>query len=157
MDARGLADDVAMRWREFAATDRATYGRPAVVGSTGRAPGSGAFGRVPAFGGVAGPAGWLADRFLVWRGASGRAHVFSRYDDVADVAGDALFLIPRIDAAGRIVGARVDTRPEPGRPVWVHFVGDGEGALRRVRMDLAAAPCGPSPLTISERDLPRAA
>lgn len=148
MDGRGMIDSAAMRRREFVVVDRMAGDRA----SPGRA-----FGRVPAFDGVAGPAGWLADRFLVWRGVSGRAYVFSRCDDVDDIVGEALFLIPRVDAAGRIVGARVGLRPEPGRPAWVHFVGDGDGALRRARMDLAAASCGPVPPTIADRDLPRAA
>lgn len=148
MDGRGMVGSAAMRRREFVVVDRAAGDRA----SSGRA-----LGRVPAFDGLAGPTGWLADRFLVWRGASGRAHVFSRCDDVDDIAGAALFLIPRIDAAGRIVGARVGLRSEPGFPAWVHFVGDDEGALRRARMDLAAAPRGPMPPSIADRDLPRAA
>ncbi len=153
MDGRGMVGSAATRRREFVVVDRAAGERAAVD----RASSSRALGRVPAFDGLAGPTGWLADRFLVWRGASGRAHVFSRCDDVDDIAGAALFLIPRIDAAGRIVGARVGLRPEPGFPAWVHFVGDDEGALRRARMDLAAAPRGPMPPSIADRDLPRAA
>lgn len=95
--------------------------------------GGGAAARVPAAPAAIG-------RFLVWKGASGRAYVFSRVDDRRDLD-DAVTVAARLDGvavrllAAPAVGA---DGPTVAGEIWAHFLAEDAAARRRALADLIA-------------------
>jgi hypothetical protein len=87
----------------------------------------------------------LDGRFLIWRGASGRAYVFSPVvDDDAGVDGmgldEAVLIAVERDRAGRPRAARVvaDRSGRPGE-IWAHHLATTAAARRRAVIDLTAS------------------
>ncbi|MBV5262956.1 hypothetical protein [Pinisolibacter aquiterrae] len=92
----------------------------------------------------------LDGRFLIWRGASGRAYVFSpiAVDDAGfedtglDGIGldDAVLIAVERDRAGRPTAARVvaDRSGRPGE-IWAHHLATTAAARRRAVIDLTAS------------------
>lgn len=82
----------------------------------------------------------LDGQFLIWRGASGRAHVFSPVADDDVALDDAVLIAVERDRAGRPTAARVvaDRSGRPGE-IWAHHLATTVAARRRAVIDLTAS------------------
>lgn len=86
----------------------------------------------------------LDGQFLIWRGASGRAYVFSPVADDVGFDGmgldDAVLIAVERDRAGRPAAAGVvaDRSGRPGE-IWAHHLATTAAARRRAVIDLTAS------------------
>lgn len=80
----------------------------------------------------------LDGRFLIWRGASGRAYAFSPLDEDGPLE-DALLIAVRRDRDGRPIGARpVSGGPVRSGEIWAHHLAATPAARHSAALDLLA-------------------